>query len=262
MCFSMLTAIPCSSLTDRKSAQAETGCGCLRGFHPREAGLRCVPHRMGSAVCQLPHLVQPHHAGLGSSCRQVRRRRMGRAGRNFSGRCAGTGSRARQNVRWATSGAHHHFRPRNDPESGLPEGKGRPQFHRLFAPTSAHTTAPKARDCRSCHANPAALGYGRGQLKYVVTGRTGNWQFTPAFNTSREDGLPLDAWIGFLRSPGAIPRHAKECAHSLWKSSDRFCLSARVSHAIAKRTPCGRRLRRLQTIPLGVEPAVPPAGLG
>ncbi len=81
----------------------------------------------------------------------------------------------------------------------LPEGKGRPQFHRLFAPTSAHTIAAKARDCRSCHVNSAALGYGRGELRYVVRGRTGNWQFTPAFNTSREDGLPLDAWIGFLR---------------------------------------------------------------
>lgn len=83
----------------------------------------------------------------------------------------------------------------------LPNGnaKGRIQFHRLFAPASAHTIVTQARDCRSCHVNPAALGYGRGELRYVVTHRTGEWKFTPAFATSREDGLPLDSWIGFLQ---------------------------------------------------------------
>lgn len=78
---------------------------------------------------------------------------------------------------------------------------GSPRFLRLFAPVSAHTTATRARDCRSCHANPAALGYGRGQLKYVVSGSTASWQFTPAYARSREDGLPADAWIGFLVEP-------------------------------------------------------------
>jgi len=75
------------------------------------------------------------------------------------------------------------------------------QFRRLFAPASAHTTATHSRDCRSCHTNPAALGYGRGQLKYVVTGRTAEWRFTPQYAASPEDGLPSDAWIGFLREP-------------------------------------------------------------
>ncbi len=83
----------------------------------------------------------------------------------------------------------------------IPNGnaKGRIEFHRLFAPTSAHTIVAQARDCRSCHVNPVALGYGRGQLNYVVTRHTAEWQFTPAFDRSREDGLPLDSWIGFLQ---------------------------------------------------------------
>jgi hypothetical protein len=75
------------------------------------------------------------------------------------------------------------------------------EFHRLFAPASPHTTAAQSRDCRSCHANPAALGYGRGQLKYEVKGGVGRWIFTPKYPRSPQDGLPLDAWIGFLQQP-------------------------------------------------------------
>lgn len=82
-------------------------------------------------------------------------------------------------------------------------GKDRPQFRRLFAPASAHTTATRARDCRSCHANPAALGYGRGTLQYTVSGRTAEWRFSPQFPVNPQDGLPGDAWIGFLEEPRA-----------------------------------------------------------
>ncbi len=78
--------------------------------------------------------------------------------------------------------------------------RGSPRFLRLFTPVSAHTIVSKPRDCRSCHANPAALGYGRGQLKYVVHGQAAYWQFTPAFPLRNEDGLPADAWIGFLQA--------------------------------------------------------------
>ena len=85
----------------------------------------------------------------------------------------------------------------------LPNGNaaGRNQFRRLFAPASAHTTVAKARDCRSCHSNPLALGYGRGRLNYVVAGRSADWQFTPEYSASSQDGLPADAWIGFLSEP-------------------------------------------------------------
>lgn len=77
------------------------------------------------------------------------------------------------------------------------------RFNRLFAPASAHTTASPARDCRSCHSSAAALGYGRGRLDYVVAGHSGKWEFTPAYTTRVEDGLPADAWTGFLREPRA-----------------------------------------------------------
>jgi hypothetical protein len=74
------------------------------------------------------------------------------------------------------------------------------EFHRLFAPISPHTTASRARDCQSCHASSSALGYGRGKLHYEVTGAGGRWQFTPELAPLPSDGLPADAWIGFLQS--------------------------------------------------------------
>jgi hypothetical protein len=82
------------------------------------------------------------------------------------------------------------------------EAKSGSEFRRFFAPASPHTTSAQSRDCRSCHMNPAALGYGRGQLKYEVKGGAGNWLFTPAYPRSAQDGLPMDAWIGFLQEPG------------------------------------------------------------
>ena len=86
----------------------------------------------------------------------------------------------------------------------LPGGaKQQNHFLRLYAPVSPHTTASQARDCKSCHANPAALGYGRGKLAYVVSGNVGQWQFAPSHRASPADGLPQDAWIGFLREPSA-----------------------------------------------------------
>ena len=67
------------------------------------------------------------------------------------------------------------------------------KFIRLFAPVSAHTIAEKGKSCTDCHNNPVALGYGRGKLKY----QNKKWTFTPTFPIE-EDGLPQDAWIGFL----------------------------------------------------------------
>ncbi len=76
------------------------------------------------------------------------------------------------------------------------------EFHRRYAPTSPHTTVSAARDCRSCHADSLALGYGRGVLKYQIRDGRGHWAFNPALPTSGSDGLPADAWIGFLEEPG------------------------------------------------------------
>ncbi len=69
-------------------------------------------------------------------------------------------------------------------------------FHRLYAPSSAHTTQQKGRSCRSCHNEPLALGYGRGKL---ILSKEGRWSFEPLFENNKHDGLPEDAWTGFLK---------------------------------------------------------------
>jgi len=97
-------------------------------------------------------------------------------------------------------------------------------FRRLFAPTAAHTTQRQARTCASCHANPVALGLGKGVLRFepapgvarreaAEKGRMGAWQFTSERPALPQDGLPEDAWTGFLAQrsgmvstqPGARP---------------------------------------------------------
>jgi len=71
----------------------------------------------------------------------------------------------------------------------------KPVFHRLYAPASAHTTQRLGRSCESCHNDPLALGYGRGSLKLSSTGE---WIFESAYTNNKYDGLPEDAWTGFL----------------------------------------------------------------
>jgi len=85
----------------------------------------------------------------------------------------------------------------------IDNGEGKQIFKRLFAPIEAHNILKEARSCKSCHNNPVALGYGRGELVFSRNGRTRNWTFTPAFEISQSDGLPMDAWIGFLTEPAA-----------------------------------------------------------
>lgn len=77
---------------------------------------------------------------------------------------------------------------------------GKTTFHRLFAPVFAHTVRREARTCVECHASSLALGYGRGQLRFEPASR--RWRFTPRFPVRKEDGLPADAWIGFLETRG------------------------------------------------------------
>jgi hypothetical protein len=76
-------------------------------------------------------------------------------------------------------------------------------FRRLFAPTAAHTTQRAARSCTACHNDPVALGYGQGVLRFgpgpmQPAGRSGRWRFTPRQPALPQDGLPADAWTGFL----------------------------------------------------------------
>jgi len=72
-------------------------------------------------------------------------------------------------------------------------------FHRFYAPTSPHTTSAKGRSCKSCHNDPLALGYGRGKLEFVTEGNVGKWNFNPRYTPNKNDGLPEDAWTGFLQ---------------------------------------------------------------
>ena len=84
----------------------------------------------------------------------------------------------------------------------FPERTNKPAtFHRLYAPASPHTTG-SARNCRSCHNDPLTLGYGKGELRYVMNENGRRWEFDPAYQSNHIDGLPEDAWIPFLQKPG------------------------------------------------------------
>ncbi len=70
-------------------------------------------------------------------------------------------------------------------------------FQRLFAPSSPHTTSSVGRDCKSCHFNSIALGYGDG--KFIL--KEGTLNFNSKYQNNPNDGLPEDAWINFLGEP-------------------------------------------------------------
>jgi hypothetical protein len=73
-------------------------------------------------------------------------------------------------------------------------------FRRLYARIEPHTTRTQARSCQSCHNDPVAIGYGRGELRFdqLPGDGRGRWRFSPAAARLPEDGLPGDAWIPFL----------------------------------------------------------------
>jgi hypothetical protein len=77
---------------------------------------------------------------------------------------------------------------RNNPDKKI--------FKRLFAPSFSHTINKEGRSCKSCHDNPLALGYGKGEL---IFDKSKKWKFIPQFSNHNEDNLPKDAWIGFLK---------------------------------------------------------------
>jgi hypothetical protein len=72
-------------------------------------------------------------------------------------------------------------------------------FKRLFAPSFSHTIVTKSRECKSCHNNSSALGYGRGELIYSKTNNFAKWEFKPKYEANKHDNLPEDAWIPFLK---------------------------------------------------------------
>ena len=84
-------------------------------------------------------------------------------------------------------------------DKGSFEGGRGTSFRRLYAPASGHTTQKSGRSCKSCHNNPLAIGYGKGEMRYQISGTSGKWSFEPSFGSSKQDSLPEDAWIGFLK---------------------------------------------------------------
>lgn len=82
----------------------------------------------------------------------------------------------------------------------IPAQSGKPAqsvFRRLYAHLEPHTTRREARSCKSCHNDPVALGFGRGELRYELGIAGGHWRFTPV-EPLLADGLPADAWTDFL----------------------------------------------------------------
>ncbi len=49
-----------------------------------------------------------------------------------------------------------------------------------------------------------ALGFGKGLLKYQIKNGQGRWTFDPAYENNPHDGLPEDAWTGFLQNRTGI----------------------------------------------------------
>jgi len=90
-----------------------------------------------------------------------------------------------------------------DHESFDDEKKGENSFHRLYAPNSPHTISKSSRDCKSCHTDPAAIGYGTGTLKYDTSKGYGEWLFRADYDLNPNDNLPEDAWIPFLEKQTA-----------------------------------------------------------
>ena len=90
-----------------------------------------------------------------------------------------------------------------DHESFENDNKDEASFHRLYAPNSPHTIAKESRDCKSCHAKPTAIGYGKGTLAYEISQGYGEWLFTPYYDLNPNDSLPEDAWVPFLEEQKA-----------------------------------------------------------
>lgn len=71
-------------------------------------------------------------------------------------------------------------------------------FKRLYAPTFTHTISKKSRSCKSCHSNPLAIGYGKGNFEFINKEGQNTIIFKPKNLSSPIDLIPLDGWIKFL----------------------------------------------------------------
>ncbi len=76
-------------------------------------------------------------------------------------------------------------------------------FDRMYASNAPHTIQKEVRSCKSCHADPVALGYGKGRLTLIEKDRKASWSFEPFYELNPIDQLPEDAWIPFLKKSRA-----------------------------------------------------------
>ncbi|MGD8896420.1 MAG: cytochrome b N-terminal domain-containing protein [Acidobacteriota bacterium] len=114
------------------------------------------------------------------------------------------------------------------------------RFERFFSPVEPHTTAKGSRSCRSCHSEPLALGLGRGTLRFDRE-REPRWVFEPEADIAR-DGLPADAWTGFLEPPR--PRSATRTdARPFTPEEQRRIL--RVGACLGCHEPTGTKFERI-----------------
>ncbi len=112
------------------------------------------------------------------------------------------------------------------------------RFERLFAPVSPHTTTRAGRSCASCHADPLAIGVGRGRLVL----EQGHWAFHPSAEPAR-DGLPADAWTAFLADPPAARNSTRTAARPFTAEEQRRIL--RVGACLPCHAPTGAALDRV-----------------
>lgn len=82
----------------------------------------------------------------------------------------------------------------------------RTRFVRAWAFAAPHTTVRAGQSCRACHLDAQALGFGRGELQLEDAG----WRFEPARAPSRFDGLPHDAWVGFLSDQRGVTTRQRQ----------------------------------------------------
>jgi len=83
------------------------------------------------------------------------------------------------------------------------KSKGYQMFRRMFSPTFSHTIQKEARSCQSCHQNPRSVGIGAGSIEYQPEEKAADSPhmiFQPEYKKHPADGLPEDAWTGFLKT--------------------------------------------------------------
>lgn len=92
-------------------------------------------------------------------------------------------------------------KPDKQAETGDP-GSQYQVFRRMFSPTFSHTVSKDGLSCQDCHLSSWAVGLGLGELRRnpEITAEELPLEFIPDRTAHPADGLPRDAWTGFLET--------------------------------------------------------------